>query len=117
MDCSTTESYIKSFLNKTLSGEELRQFLLHVNKCENCREELETAYLVEVALPRIEEGGTLNLDIELNIRLSAARRAFDIHWVLSNVLRALEVVAGISLSFATVRVFLIYIMPCIPFLK
>lgn len=115
MECKSAENCINSFLDRTLSGEDLRQFILHINKCDNCMEELETAYLVREALPRIEEGGAIDLEKELKIRLSAADRALVIHWVLSNTMRSLEVAAGIVLSFSIVRAFIIYIMPYISF--
>ena len=115
MDCNTCENHIQAFLDRTLSGEDLRQFLLHVKKCSNCHEELETAYLVEVAIPRIEAGSAINLDKELSERLAAAERARLIHWVLSNMMRSVEVAAGIVLSYSAVRAFILFGMQYITF--
>lgn len=78
-------------------------------------EELETAYLVREAIPRIEDGDAINLEKELRIRLDAADKALVIHWTLSNTMRSFEVAAGIALAFSAVRAFIVYVMPYVSF--
>lgn len=113
MDCKQAEQNISGFLNHSLLGDELRPFLHHVKNCPTCKEELGTSYLLEVALQRIEEGETVKLDDELNNRLAQAEEAMNYHWIMSNVFRSIEVVAGIVLSFGAVRTLIIYILPFI----
>ena len=113
MNCKNAEKNISFFLNQTLSGDDLRHFLHHVEKCPDCREELGTAYLLEVALERIEEGESFNLDSEISAKISSARKALDAHWVFSNTFRSIEVLAGIVLCLSAVRSFLLFIEPAI----
>ena len=111
MNCKDAEQNISSFLNRTLSGDELREFLRHIEGCPDCMEELGTAYLMDVALDRIEEGESFNLNSELKLRIRSANRALQGHWIFSNVFRSIEVLAGIMLCLGVVRSFIIYIEP------
>ena len=113
MDCKQAEQNISGFLKYSLLGEDLRPFLMHINSCPKCKEELGTSYLMEVALSRIEEGETVKLDDELNGRVHYAWKSMEYHWICSNVFRSLEVIAGIILSFGAVRSFMMYMLPYI----
>ena len=115
MDCRACEQLISKFLDRTLEGDELRNFIMHVSGCAKCEEELGKAYLLEVALPRIENGETVNLKNELMLRLEAAKKVNSLHWVCSNIFRSLEVAAGITLALSAVRVFVIFVIPRLPF--
>lgn len=115
MDCRACEQLISKFLDRTLEGDSLRNFIIHVKKCANCEEELGTSYLLDVALPRIENGESVNLKNELIARLDAAEKVNSLHWILSNTFRSIEVVAGITLSLSAVRVFVMYVIPRLPF--
>lgn len=115
MDCRIAEQNMQKFLNKTLEGEDLRLFLRHVCNCPACEEELGTSYLIDVALERIENGETVNLKKELDFQLDVAKRFNSLQWVLSNLFRSVEVVAGIALALSAVRVFVMYVIPYISF--
>ena len=75
MNCSTAESMVNRYINRTLSVEELEDFLEHIEECSSCRDELETYFIVhEVVRQLKEEGGDSVLDfkelLELDIRKS-----------------------------------------------
>jgi len=105
---------MSDFLDRSLDGDDLRQFIIHIKKCPVCEEELGTEYLLKEALPRIENGETVKLKNELDLRLYAAEKANSTQWVLSNFFRSIEVVAGIALALSAVRAFVIYIVPQLP---
>lgn len=97
--CQQTEAYMNSFLDRTLVGDELCDFLNHVLACENCYEELETRFLLNVALGRVEEGKTIDLSRELSERIRYARRALRLQWFIETVYRCAEILAGILAVF------------------
>ncbi len=61
MNCKETEKLIPSFLVKQLNNRELNQFLLHVETCPECMEELTIQYLVMIGSSLIEEGKSFDL--------------------------------------------------------
>ena len=46
MDCVTFRKDINAYLNDELTDEELNDFLLHLEECPACRDELEINYIV-----------------------------------------------------------------------
>ena len=54
MDCVEFDKKIDSFLHDELNDEELNAFLLHLNSCSNCREELEINYIVKEGVLRLD---------------------------------------------------------------
>ena len=73
MNCKETEKMIPSFLGKQLSCRELNQFLLHVEECSDCMEDLTIQYLVMIGSSLIEEGKSFHLKKALNELLVEAR--------------------------------------------
>ena len=72
MDCKETERMIPLFLEDNLDNQEMQEFLIHVNSCEDCREELTIQFLISVGLKRLEDGNTFNLAGELEQKLRDA---------------------------------------------
>jgi len=66
MNCKEAEKMIPAFLVKQLNNRELNQFLLHVEDCPECMEELTIQYLVMIGTSLIEEGKSFNLRRALN---------------------------------------------------
>ena len=66
MNCKEAEKMIPAFLVKQLNNRELDQFLLHVEECPECMEELTIQYLVMIGTSLIEEGKSFNLRRALN---------------------------------------------------
>ena len=66
MNCKEAEKMIPVFLVKQLNNRELDQFLLHVEDCPECMEELAIQYLVMIGTSLIEEGKSFNLRRALN---------------------------------------------------
>ena len=113
MDCKTSEKYIPGFLSRTLSYDELRLFIDHIENCPNCMEELGINYLIDEAIPRIELGESVNLNTEIRQRIAHAQRANSLHYVCSNIFRSIEVVAGIGLVLSAARAVMLFVLPYI----
>ena len=55
MDCLTFRKNINAYFAKTLSDDELNEFLHHLSECETCREELEINFIVSEGIGILEE--------------------------------------------------------------
>ncbi len=87
-------------------GDELSSFLLHVKSCKDCREEIETNYLIQEALKRLEEGESFNLHSEFQEKLSAYERLDYIHNMANLFRRVILIIAGFLTSICLVSMFL-----------
>lgn len=66
MDHKEFISNIKPFIYEKLDIDTLKRFLIHLNKCKECREELEIIYLVEKTLVDVDdENSSYNFDAML----------------------------------------------------
>ena len=52
MTCMEAEKMVVPYMKDELSPTELEDFLDHIKTCENCREELEIHYMVDVGLKK-----------------------------------------------------------------
>lgn len=77
MNCRTAEGMVNRYINRTLSLEELEEFLEHVHSCSSCYDELETYFIVHEAMQQLkEESGESVLDFKelLELDLKKSRR-------------------------------------------
>lgn len=93
IDCRTSEQYMNGFVESRLVGENLWQFLTHVEKCPECFEELETRYLIAEALNRLENGEAIDLRRELKNKIKFSKRAMYLHYFNEDFLRILEIIS------------------------
>ena len=77
---------IPLFLQDDLETEELREFMEHVEGCDDCREELTIQFLVTEGMSRLEEGNVFDLQNELRYRMDEAahvlKRRESLQWFL-----------------------------------
>lgn len=85
MNCKETEKLIPSFLVKQLNNRDLELFLLHVEECPECMEELTIQYLVMIGSSLIEEGKSFDLREALNKLMMDANRQIK-KWKVLTVL-------------------------------
>lgn len=107
MECKQIEKWIPQFLSDELYMEELRQFLEHIESCEECREELTIEFLVSEGLVRLEAGAVFDLQKELADRIAGAQR--QLHFrenvrMFSYVLEGL--VAVLTMTLIALMIFL-----------
>lgn len=79
MNCKDAEKAIPYFLKDELNERQLRQFMSHIEGCPECKEELSIQYLVVEGMARLEEGGTFDLQAELERVLDNYDRALRIN--------------------------------------
>lgn len=54
MDCRTVESLVNAYINRTMTVDELEEFIHHVRECSSCYDELETYYTVYFAVRHLD---------------------------------------------------------------
>lgn len=71
MDCLKAQTCITSYVEEELSGDELKEFLIHMEHCSGCREELEIYYTLLVGTKQLDEGEltTSNFSKELDEKI------------------------------------------------
>lgn len=84
MNCKRFIKSIPRFLNDDLPIDDLREFILHVEECEECREELTIEFLIREGLHSLESGSAFDLNRELKKRMESAesklKKRENIRW-------------------------------------
>ena len=105
MTCKDAEKLISPILDDDLDNRELSEFLNHVDKCPECKEELTIQFLVLVGMKRLEDGNTFNLRNELDNMLITAKKKLRTRrklFVLSLVLEFMVAVMTIMTILLTI---------------
>ena len=79
MDCLKAQTRITAYVDGELSGSELKEFLLHVKWCNNCREELEIYYTLIEATRQLDEGQLTTNDFMKELEDKINRELNEIH--------------------------------------
>ncbi|MCM1026361.1 MAG: zf-HC2 domain-containing protein [Roseburia sp.] len=98
MDCKEFERLISDFIDRKLDYPTLKKFCEHMERCEECKEELVIQFLVTEGVQRLEDGGAFDLQKELDQRLEEARHELRIHDGFMRIGIALEVLAAALLA-------------------
>ena len=104
MNCKETEKLIPAFLVKQLNYRDLNQFLMHVEECPECMEELTIQYLVMIGSSLIEEGKSFNLRKSLNELLSEARKQVKKWKILMRLSYVTEIITLVVMLIIIFRV-------------
>ena len=76
MTCVEAEKMVVPYMKDELSPTELEDFLDHIHTCENCREELEIHYMVDVGLKKLDEAdGTYDIGGDLKRKVAESYRS------------------------------------------
>lgn len=75
MTCREAERLVMPYINGSITEEELEAFLAHIDGCEECREELEIYFTVDVGIRQLDEGtGSYNIKGALETALELSRQ-------------------------------------------
>ena len=97
MNCKEFEKNIPDFIAGKLDFLTLQEFGEHMRECPGCKEELVIQFLVTEGMQRLEDGDAFDLQRELDIRLTEAKRKVRFHMSFLRTGAALEVLAAIFL--------------------
>ncbi len=90
MTCKEAEKLIPLFLKDDLDTDDLREFMEHINKCEECKEELSIQFLVLEGMARLESGSVFDLQNELKFRMEESERILKLRESMQWILYALD---------------------------
>lgn len=74
MTCKEFEKLVPDFLARKMDYPTMKQFIGHLDTCEECKEELTISFLVVDGLQKLEEGDAFDLQRELDKRLLETKR-------------------------------------------
>lgn len=97
MKCKEAEKLIPLFLDDELEDEDLKEFMDHIEKCEECKEELTIQFLVSEGVARLETGNVFDLQKELKMRMEDADHGMKSRENMRFVLYALEGLVAVAL--------------------
>lgn len=107
MNCKEAEKMIPLFLEDDLDTEDMHEFIEHIEKCRECKEELSIQFLVTEGMIRLENGNVFDLQKELDIRLAGAERTLRTRENMKWLLLSLEgLVAVLIITLVLLLVFL-----------
>lgn len=93
MDCLEVEKHIPFFLANKIEEKDIREFVEHMEACEECREELMIQFLASEGVTLIEEGESFNLEKELEDRLQASLKRYETKYFIRMALWMTEGIA------------------------
>ena len=75
MTCREAERLVMPYINGSITDEELKAFVEHIDHCPDCREELEIYFTVDVGIRQLDEGtGSYNIKGALEYPEESNRR-------------------------------------------
>ena len=75
MTCKEAQRLVIPYIRHQLDEETMEAFLDHIDGCEECREELEIYFTVDVGIRQLDEGtGTYNIKGALENALALSRQ-------------------------------------------
>ncbi|MFI3212811.1 MAG: zf-HC2 domain-containing protein [Eubacteriales bacterium] len=93
MTCKDAEKMIPVFLKQELNNKTMKEFLKHVETCENCKEELSIQYLVMAGTVILETGNSFDLNEELENMIAEAKKGLKQKRILTIGLYLFEICA------------------------
>lgn len=101
MNCKEFEKMIPGFIEDRLDYSSMKRFSEHMEKCDNCKEELVIQLLVTEGVQRLEDGRAFDLQKELDRRVNRIKRKIRIHGNMIRMGIAMEIAAvGILIGIA-----------------
>ena len=80
MNCLEAQGLVMKYINNELSGHELEDFLKHIDRCSDCREELEIYYILTTGMNQLDNDyvDTYNFHEAFEKQLDRSRKDIDI---------------------------------------
>ena len=112
LTCKEAAKMVVPYIEGRLGNKELRRFVNHIEECKDCREELETYYIVYKGLMQLDEREELPMNIieALNEDLHASDqhlKNMSLFYVLSEIVKWL---VNISCTLLMIDIIMEWIM-------
>lgn len=101
MKCKEAEELVMPYIRDELPDDQLESFLEHVKICNNCMEELEIYYTVDVGIRQLDSGtGTYNIKGALEMALVMSHQRLQKIRILTMIRYGINTLCVISLFVA-----------------
>lgn len=108
MDCKRFVKLIPQFIKDELDNEELREFLEHVEECDECKEELTIEIMVREGLSSLESGSLFDVQKEFEGKIESADKALRLRDSMLALYRMIGgLVAVLLLTMILILIFLV----------
>lgn len=98
MTCMEAEKMVIHYIRDELSVAELEEFIEHIETCDNCMEELEINYMVDVGLKKLDEAdGTYDIVGDLRRKLESSANTLHRFFMFQVTRYAVETLTGLAL--------------------
>ena len=98
MKCEEALTRISAYIDNTLSGRELEEFIEHVEHCPECYDELETHYTIKVGINYLEQDRQDAYNIPQMLKKDLERKKDRLH--RGKVIRSLAMALAVTLAVA-----------------
>ena len=80
MNCLEAQGLVMKYINNELSGPQLENFLKHIDRCPDCREDLEIYYILTTGMNQLDNDyvDTYNFHEAFAKQLDKSRKNLDI---------------------------------------
>ena len=80
MNCLEAQGLVMKYINNELSGPQLENFLKHIDRCPDCREDLEIYYILTTGMNQLDNDyvDTYNFYEAFEKQLDRSRKNLDI---------------------------------------
>ena len=109
LDCSSAEKLIPSFLDNELDAVSLKNFLLHVEGCSDCKEELSIQFLVAEGLNTLETDNSYDLQKAYDERIAKSWHAVNVHKKLFWIRNVSLIIAILAMVIGAVYIYLVFL--------
>lgn len=107
LNCKEADKLIPYFLKNELNNHDLKRFVEHIAGCPDCKEELSIQFLVEEGMNRLEEGGSFDLQSELNKRLEGEKTKMRFRTGFQVFVYTLEILAILTIIMIIIMVIIL----------
>lgn len=98
MTCKEAESLVMPYIRDDLTDEELDEFLMHIEHCPECREELEIYFTVDVGIRQLDsETGNYNIKGALEAAIESSKERLQAVKLLKIVRYAVSTLSVMAL--------------------
>ncbi len=103
MTCQEAERLVMPYIQGDLDDNQLEEFLEHIETCENCQEELEIYFTVDLGIRQLDsDADNFNIKGELEERLEESRQQVQRTRLFKIVQYAVNTLVVMSLTVMTV---------------
>jgi len=109
LDCNTVEKLIPGFLDDELEPAMLKEFLLHLDSCPDCKEELSIQFIVMEGLNTLETDNSYDIQKAYEERIAKSWHNVRIHKKLFWIRNIALIIATLSMIAGAVYLYLVFV--------